>query len=294
VLITGETGTGKELIARAIHYNSKRGKEPFQAIHCAGIQENLLENELFGHEKGAFTGADIRKKGLFEIADNGSILLDEISETTSVIQAKLLRVLQEKEFMRLGGIRPIKINVRLIAATNLRLEKLVEEGRFRKDLFYRINVVPIVLPPLRERKDDLPVLSNHFLALHAQRFGKKVVKIAKEVLSLFEQYDWPGNVRELENAIEHGVNLAKTPVLGINELPLHFREGMDGESELKLVGEGKQYKDARHEFERLFVINALRDSGGNVTHAADNVGLPRGSFQKIMRRYNIKSENYRQ
>jgi two-component system response regulator AtoC len=293
VLISGETGTGKEMIAQAIHYNSKRAGQLFQAIHCAGLQENLLENELFGHEKGAFTGADARKYGLFEIADKGSVFLDEISEMSSVMQAKLLRVLQEKEFLHVGGIKPVRVDVRVLAATNDNLEKLVKDGKFRQDLYYRINVVPLRLPPLRERKEDIPLLASHFLTYYTKKHGKKLDKISQEALAIFEQYDWPGNVRELENAVEHGVNLAMGQVLGLNDLPGHLRGSFEGQAELKLIDASKLYKDACHEFERLFIINALRETGGNVTYAADKVGLPRGSFQKIMRRHIVKSENYR-
>jgi DNA-binding NtrC family response regulator len=293
VLITGETGTGKEMIAQAIHYNSKRGSQLFQAIHCAGLQEHLLENELFGHEKGAFTGADVRKYGLFEIADKGSVFLDEISEMTPVMQAKLLRVLQEREFLHVGGTKPVHVDVRVIAATNENVEKLVKDGKFRQDLFYRINVVPIRLPSLRERKEDIPLLANHFLAYYAKRHSKKVEKISQEVLAVFEQFDWPGNVRELENAVEHGVNMCMGTVMGLPDLPGHLRGALEGREELKLIDTNKLYKDACHEFERLFIINALRETGGNVTHAADKVGLPRGSFQKIMRRHSVKSDGYR-
>lgn len=293
VLITGETGTGKEVIARAIHYNSNRGKGPFQAIHCAGIQESLLENELFGHEKGAFTGADTRKKGLFEIADKGSVLLDEISETPSIIQAKLLRVLQEREYLRVGGTAPVKIDVRLIAATNVPLEDMVDAGTFRRDLYYRVNVVPIVLPPLRDRKEDVPLLANYFLHKNTKRFNKKITGISKEAFILMGHYDWPGNVRELENAIEHGINLCRSEILSVDDFPVTLRGTAEKVEQMRLVGEGKDYKDARHEFERVFIINALRECGGNVTRAAELSGLPRGSFQKIMRRYNIKSEQFR-
>ena len=210
VLITGESGTGKELVARAIHSNSPRAERPFVAINCAAITETLLESELFGHERGAFTGAIAQKKGRLETADGGTVLLDEIGELSPALQAKLLRVLQEREFERVGGTRSIAVDFRLVAATNRDLEQAIAAGTFRRDLYYRLNVVSLAVPPLRERPEDIPLLANHFARRHAANMKRRVTGVSPEALACLMAYDWPGNVRELENAIERAVVLGST------------------------------------------------------------------------------------
>ncbi|MDI6793536.1 MAG: sigma 54-interacting transcriptional regulator, partial [bacterium] len=292
ILITGETGTGKEMVAKAIHYSGNRAEQPFYALNCAGMQEQLLENELFGHEKGAFTGADRKKIGLFEAADRGSLFLDEISEANYSIQAKLLRVLQDKEFIRLGGLKPIKADVRLMAATNIDLEKAVAEGRFREDLFYRLNVVPVALPPLRERKDDILLLANYFLERYNEKLHREVSSFSAEALDLLMSHSWPGNVRELENAVERAVVLTQRDVILPEDLPNKVR----GET-ISKTGKPSTYKEAKEEmlesFDKNFVIQALKETKGNITQAAKRVNLPRGSLQRIMKNYGIESKDYR-
>lgn len=235
VLILGESGTGKELVARAIHRNSRRHQGPFVKINCAAIPENLLESELFGYEKGAFTGALTRKLGKFELAHRGTIFLDEISEIKPATQAKLLRVLQEKEFERVGGTDTIKVDVRILAATNKNLEEMVREGLFREDLYFRLNVVSIVLPPLRERREDIPLLVDHFLKKYASELQKEIKGFSPEALKLLKEYDWPGNVRELRNVCERAVVMAAGPVILPEDLPF------------SLQPEGKELVHARRE-----------------------------------------------
>ena len=225
VLVTGETGTGKELIARAIHSASKRADRTLVPVNCAALPSELIESELFGHERGAFTGATVQRKGRFELAHGGSIFLDEVGELTPQAQAKLLRVLQEKQLERVGGAHPIKVDVRVIAATNRNLEEMVQEGKFRADLFYRLNVFPIKVPPLRERASDIPLLARHFLEIYARKLGKPLTAIAPLSLERLQRYEWPGNVRELQNVIERAVILANGPVLEIDEPRLSSTRG---------------------------------------------------------------------
>lgn len=292
ILITGETGTGKEMVAKAIHYSGNRAEQPFYALNCAGMQEQLLENELFGHEKGAFTGADRKKIGLFEAADRGSLFLDEISEASYSIQAKFLRVLQDKEFIHLGGLKPIKVDVRLMAATNIDLEKAVAEGKFREDLFYRLNVVPIALPPLRERKDDILLLANYFLERYNEKLNKEISSFSEEAMDLLVSHSWPGNVRELENAVERAVILTQRDIILPEDLPHKVR----GETVSK-TSKPSTYKKAKEEmlesFDKNFAIQALKETKGNVTQAAKKVNLSRGSLQRIMKNYGIASKDYR-
>ena len=219
VLITGESGTGKELVARAIHVNSPRRERPFVALNCGALSETLLDSELFGHMRGSFTGADSNKKGLIEVAEKGTIFLDEIGEMSPVVQVKLLRVLQERKFRRLGGTEEIDADIRILAATNRDLSKMVAEGGFREDLFYRINVIPVRLPPLRERIDDIPLLAEHFVARFAEQMGKPITGISGAALARLKLHDWPGNIRELENAMERAVALEQSPTILIDSLP---------------------------------------------------------------------------
>jgi two-component system, NtrC family, response regulator PilR len=219
ILLTGESGTGKGLVAQAIHYHSLRRDRPVVAVNCGALPEALLESELFGHMRGAFTGADSNKKGLIEVADRGTVFLDEIGEMNAVMQVKLLRVLQERKFRRVGGLEEMQADIRVIAATNQELAKLVGDGRFREDLFYRINVIGIHLPPLRERREDIPILAEHFLAKYSEQMGKSITGISRDALNLMQKYEWPGNIRELENTIERAVALESTPTVLVDSLP---------------------------------------------------------------------------
>ena len=272
VLITGESGTGKELVAQALHLNSERKKFPFVPINCGAIPENLLESELFGHEKGAFTGADKRKEGLFESADNGTLFLDEIGELPMGMQVKLLRVLQEREFRRVGGTSNIPLNIRLVAATNQDLSEMIQAGTFREDLFYRLNVVSIELPPLRVRQDDIPLLINKF---YQRLTGKEEYQIEKKALELLLNYDWPGNVRELENLVERCVVLGEAGELTVDCLPDQIRKkdnslcGAIGD----LPDEGFNLDLWLEDMERTVLLRALEKSGGVKKKAADLLGI---------------------
>ncbi|MBD0327663.1 MAG: sigma-54-dependent Fis family transcriptional regulator, partial [Pyrinomonadaceae bacterium] len=271
VLIRGESGTGKELIARAIHNQSPRVTEMFQAVNCAAINENLLESELFGHEKGSFTGAHAEKKGLFEVADRGTLFLDEIAELDIGMQAKLLRALQEREIRRVGGTRPIKIDVRVVAATNRDLRAMVADGRFRDDLYYRINVLSVDVPPLRERRDDIPVLINYFLKKHTRNTSRLVRGLTPETKKLMLDYSWPGNVRQLESAIERAILLCEGDLITIEDLPLEVRQEARPASEgaFKLPPEGISFE----EVERDLIMQAMEQSDYNITKAAKLLGL---------------------
>jgi Nif-specific regulatory protein len=285
VLLRGESGTGKELIAKAIHYMSQRAKAPFIKFNCASIPEGLLESELFGHEKGAFTGALSMRKGRFELADGGTIFLDEIGDLPLTLQPKILRVLQEKEFERVGGEKTLRVNVRLIAATSRNLEDLVSLGKFREDLYYRLNVVPVFLPSLRERRDDIPVLVEHFLKKYNEE-NQKLVSITPDVLRLFMDYDWPGNVRELENTIERLVVMSRGKVVTVHELPMNIRD-----QSLK-ARYSLQTKDALpsaiEDIERMKIIDALKRTGWIQAKAARLLGItPRQIGYKI-KKYDIK------
>ncbi len=276
VLVTGESGTGKELVARALHYNSSRRHKPFIAINCAALPDSLIESELFGHERGAFTDAQARKIGQFELAENGTIFLDEVADLSQATQAKLLRVLQEKEFTRVGGTRMIRVDVRLIAATNKNLEQALKQGAFREDLYYRINVVPIHLPPLRDRKEDIPWLANHFFTKKAQEEGWAVKKIAPEALELMLNYDWPGNVRELQNVIEQVVTLCPHEQVTADDLPILIRRTPKSQSLKEQTLTGKlPFERAVTEFERDIILEALKKTRYVQTHAADLLGISR-------------------
>jgi DNA-binding NtrC family response regulator len=276
VLVTGESGTGKELVARALHYNSSRKEKPFIAINCAALPETLIESELFGHERGAFTDAQVRKVGQFELADNGTLFLDEVADLSQATQAKLLRVLQEKEFTRVGGTRTIRVDVRLIAATNKNLDQALKQGSFREDLYYRINVVPIHLPPLRERREDLPLLVNHFLAKKAEEEGHPPKQISPEAMTLMMNYDWPGNVRELQNIIEQMVTLCPNSIIRAEDLPDHFRKQIKSMTLKEQALSGKiSFERAVAEFERDIILEALKKTRYIQTHAADLLGISR-------------------
>ena len=294
VLIRGESGTGKELIARAIHFNSPRKNKRFVAVDCGSLHENLLESELFGHVKGAFTGAIAAKKGLFEVADGGTLFLDEIGHTSLMLQAKLLRVLQERVFTPVGDTRERKTDMRLIAATNKDLDAMVAQGSFRGELFYRLNIVPVQVPPLRKRKEDIPALAMHFVRKFREETGCEVFDISPETLRLLVDYDWPGNVRELENVIHRAVVLNCGKTIGSGQLPQEIRENSPSPTVClpKTSEELKQLKKELREtavadVERHFVAEALKRNGWNVTRAAADVGMQRPNFQALMRRYHI-------
>jgi two-component system, NtrC family, response regulator AtoC len=276
VLVTGESGTGKELVARALHYNSSRKDKPFVTINCAALPDTLIESELFGHERGAFTDAQARKIGQFELADNGTMFLDEIADLSQATQAKLLRVLQEKEFARVGGTRTIRVDVRLITATNKNLSEALKLGNFREDLYYRINVVPIHLPPLRERKEDLPLLINHFLAKKAEEEGQSPKEISPEAVGLMMNYEWPGNVRELQNIIEQIVTLSPQSKIQAEDLPDLFRKQVKSSTLKEQALSGKiSFERAVTEFEQDIILEALRKTRFVQTHAAELLGISR-------------------
>ncbi|HUO64255.1 MAG TPA: sigma-54 dependent transcriptional regulator [Terriglobales bacterium] len=281
VLIRGESGTGKELIARALHYASPRAAGPLVKVNCAALAESLLEAELFGHEKGAFTGAIASRKGRFELADGGSIFLDEIGDLPPHLQVKLLRVLQEREFERVGSSRPVKVDVRLLAATHRNLEALVREGRFRDDLYYRINVVTIMLPPLRERREDLPPLIDHFLRTFAEKNGKTVRGITREAREALLRYDYPGNIRELENLMERAVVLTRDDVIGMEDLPLTL------EAPAPESGEGAGLIAAVEGLERRMIREALAKAEGTQTRAAELLGISERVLRYKLRKYGL-------
>jgi DNA-binding NtrC family response regulator len=279
VLVTGESGTGKELLARYLHMHGGRSTAPFVAVNCGAFQEELLANELFGHEKGAFTGADRAKRGLIEMADGGTLFLDEIGEMTLPMQVKLLRVLQERELMRVGGMQPVKVDVRVIAATNRDLPAAVAAGRFRSDLWFRLNVVNLVLPPLRARRDDVPLLAFYFLKKHALAMGREITDIAPEALRLLNDYDWPGNVRELANVIERGVALARGNLIEVRHLPEALKE-----LTVRVVEPPSGELPTLEEFENEYIRRVLERTGGNRSQAADILGIDRVSLWRRMKR----------
>jgi len=284
VRIYGESGTGKELVAKAIHCRSLRQNAPFIAMSCAALPETLLESELFGHEKGAFTGAHQSRRGLFALADKGTIFLDEICETPASLQVKLLRVLQEQEFKPVGSERTQKVDVRVIAATNKDLKKEVEEGRFREDLFYRIQVIPLNLPPLRERKEDIPLLAEHFLKICSKKLSKKIEGITPEALQKMMLYDWPGNVRELENKIEYAVAMTTGSRIAPENILL---SGITGDLEIRTLDEAKE------EFEKEYLRKLLATTKGNLQKAARMAKRQRSDLYYLMKKYQLKPSDFR-
>jgi DNA-binding NtrC family response regulator len=295
VLLTGESGTGKEVVARAIHYNSLRKDKPFVPVDCNSLSENLLESELFGHVKGAFTGAVASKKGMFEIAGSGTLFLDEIGNFSPAIQAKMLRVLQEREYRAVGDTRTQTAHFRLITATNKDLKAMVAAGTFRDDLYYRINIFPIHVPALRERKDDIPPLAYHFLKLFGAELDKNITHISEGAMSALVDYRWPGNVRELENAMHRAAILASDDIIRRAHLvnivdPSQTQAGLavprTGD-ELKRVKKAAREKSVEG-IEKLFVIEALKRNGWNVTRSAEDTGMQRPNFQALMKKYNIR------
>ncbi len=285
VLVMGESGTGKELVARAIHRNSPRTAKPFMAINCAAITETLLESELFGHERGAFTGAIAQKRGKLEAADGGTVFLDEIGDLAPALQAKLLRVLQEHEFERVGGTKTIPVNIRVIAATNRDLAEGVRRGTFRQDLYYRLNVVTITMPPLRERREDIPVLAEYFAAKYMKKAGRPIAGVTKEAKRILMDYHWPGNVRELENAIERAVVLGSNCRILPDDLPESLLEADPVSAEHLMP-----YHEAVNEAKRGIILRALQQSSGNFTEAAHALGLHPNNLHRLIRNLDLRDE----
>ena len=288
VLLLGESGTGKELVANAIHYNSLRSNKPLIKVNCAALPANLVEGELFGHEKGAFTGADRQKEGKFELANGGTIFLDEIGSLALESQGKLLRVLQEKELERLGGTKTITVNVRLIAATNKDLTRAIEGGAFREDLFYRLNVYPIYLPPLREREADLLLLADYFLEKYAEEYNKDIRRISTPAIDALVQYHWPGNVRELENCLERAVLLCEDQVIHSYHLPPTLQTAEETGTQ-----QSQSLKDAVERFERELLIDSLKSSRGNMRQAAMALETTERIFGYKVKKYNVNPKRYR-
>jgi len=286
ILIYGESGTGKELVANAIHQNSPRAQKPFIKVSCAALPETLLESELFGHEKGAFTGAIARKAGRFQMADGGSLFLDEVSEMSPSTQVKLLRVLQEREFEPLGSTKTIHVDIRLIAATNKDLDVEVKEGRFREDLFYRLNVIPIHLPPLRERKEDIPLLAEHFFKHYQEKNKSSIRGFLPKTIDTIIRYDWPGNIRELENAIERAVLLCQSEYISPEDLPLPVQGAEDRDQSILYVPPGMTLK----EVEKGVILQVLAEMKGNRTNTAQILGISRKTLQNKLKEYGIQEE----
>jgi two-component system, NtrC family, response regulator PilR len=296
VLIHGESGTGKELVARAVHVCSPRATEAFVSVNCGAFPETLLESELFGYLKGAFTGATQNKRGLFEVADGGTIFLDEISEMTLTMQVKLLRILQERTVRPVGGTSEISVDVRVIAATNRELDKLVAENLFREDLYYRLNVIPIRVPPLRERREDIPLLVNHFLKKYASAAGRSILRVHAGSLAALCDYEWPGNVRQLENTVERAVALETTEELHAEipaERPKARAAAASADGGLPAIGgdltlpQGMDMENYVAGIERLLLQNALNQSSGVQTKAADALGISYRSFRHLMKKYGL-------
>jgi two-component system, NtrC family, response regulator AtoC len=294
ILVQGESGTGKDLVAKALHFMSRRSRQPFMVLNCAAIPEQLLENELFGHERGAFTDAKTMKKGLFELADGGTVFFDEISELHLNLQAKLLRVLEDQTFRRIGGIKDIRSDVRVICASNKDLEKMVREGHFREDLFYRLSVIPILLPPLRDRKEDIALLANHFVADYNVRFNKTIRGITPRAMKVLQNYDWPGNVRELRNAIERAMILQDQGVIDVDLLPLRISE-FTGES-ASLPGKGSLMIPPQgidlYQVEKELIRQALAKARGNQTQASRLLSISRDTLRYKMKKYDLGGRQF--
>lgn len=290
VLITGENGTGKELVARSIHHYSQRRDRPFIAINCAAIPEELIESELFGHERGAFTGAIAQKKGKFDVSDGGTIFLDEIGDMSFKTQAKVLRILQERKFERVGGTRTIEVDVRIIAATNKVLEEEIKTGHFREDLYYRLNVVPFKVPSLRDRKEDIPLLIEHFLGTFCRREGGGVKMITPEAAASMVEYEWPGNVRELKNIVERLVIMTPGSTITVNQLPDYISASdarANTGSRVETFLERSSLREAREEFEKEFILQKLEENDWNISKTAEAIELERSNLHRKIKSYGI-------
>jgi len=291
ILLTGESGTGKGLVAQAIHFHSLRRDKPMVSLNCGAMPENLLESELFGHMRGSFTGADTNKKGLLEVAERGTVFLDEIGEMSAVMQVKLLRVLQERRFRRVGGLEELQADIRVIAATNQDLARAISEGRFREDLYYRINVIPIALPPLRDRREDIPLIAEHFLVKYSEQMEKEISGITHETMKLLVQYDWPGNIRELENVMERAVALEHSPAI----LPESLPAGIRGDTPRAVTAPVEGLPEAGFdleahvkEIEMNYISEALKRAGGVQVKAAELLGMSFRSFRYYVKKYNLR------
>ena len=293
VLIQGESGTGKERLAGLLHYHSQRRDKPFVKVNCAALPEGVLESELFGHEKGAFTGAVARRIGRFEQADTGTLFLDEVADLTPLVQAKMLRVLQEREFERVGGTQTIRVDVRIMAATNRLLEEEVRGRRFREDLFFRLNVITIDIPPLRQRPEDIPLLANKFLEKFCKQNGRGPLHLCTDVIRCLMRYPWPGNVRELENLIERLTVLVPGDEISLHDLPREMTGGAPISSIDWHPAEVKTLREAKAEFERGLIERALQRCRGNVTASSVLLGIARKNLQEKIRRYDIEVDRYR-
>jgi two-component system nitrogen regulation response regulator NtrX len=296
VLIGGENGTGKELVAREIHLHSARAARPFVAVNCAAIQETLIESELFGHEKGSFTGATSMKRGQFEQADGGTLFLDEIGDMSLSTQAKVLRALQEQQFTRVGGTKLLKVDVRVLAASNKDLIKEIEKGTFREDLFYRLNVVPIVVPPLRERREDIPILIHHFMKIHAEEQGLRVKEVSPEAMTVFQQYDWPGNIRELRNLIERLMIMVPGPVIEPSQSGLSSQVRTAGPTSQPatpavnplFMQSYDSLRDARNAFEKEYISRKLREHHWNISRTAEELKIERSHLHRKIKLLDVE------
>lgn len=294
VLITGENGTGKELVARAIHRQSRRADKPFVEVNCAAIPDDLIESELFGHEKGAFTGATSRRKGKFDQAHEGTLFLDEIGDMSLKTQAKVLRILQERKFERVGGEKTIEVDVRVVAATNKNLEHEMKEGAFREDLYYRLNVLPFHVPPLRDRHQDIPMLAKHFLKSYCHKENVEDKQLSDGVIKALSAYNWPGNVRELKNIIERLAIMTQDDVIDVSALPAEIRMAADKETKIKpdhsITMDYSDFKEAREVFEREFIRTKLEENEWNVSKTAEEIGLERSNLHRKIKNYSIEVE----
>lgn len=288
VLLRGESGTGKEVLAKAIHYSSSRKDKPFVAVNCAALNENLLESELFGHERGAFTGADKQRRGRFEIADGGTIFLDEIGDLTLTTQVKLLRVLQEEQFERVGGSQTIDVDVRVIAATNKNVEELIKEQKFREDLYYRINVVTVSIPPLRERKDDILHLINHFIDKYLHETKKDKVEFSREATDVLLKYNYPGNIRELENIVHHSIVLSREEVISSSDLPSNINEAVSSGVKFN-INENSSLPEQVENLEKMLVLNALKKTNNNQLRASKILGISERNLRYRLEKWGMKN-----
>ncbi len=288
ILLYGESGTGKELTARSIHLNSKRRDKAFVPVDCITLAENILESELFGHEKGAFTGASMAKQGLFEVADKGTIFLDEIGKINLSVQAKLLRVVQERQLRKVGGSSLIDVDFRVISSTNIDLNKAIEEEKFIEDLFWRLNVITIEIPPLRERREDIDLLANHFIDEFSKKNGKNVKGISKEAMEILKKYDWPGNIRELQNVIERAMSLTDSNYIASLDLPDHVLEGTDSGAYIKNMPFKLAKRKWLDAFEKKYFADILKESNGNISRAAQKAGIDRKTIYRIFKRHGMK------
>ncbi len=287
ILIRGESGSGKEVLAKAIHYSSQRRDQPFIAVNCAALNENLLESEMFGHEKGAFTGADRQKLGRFELANKGTLFLDEVGDLPLQTQVKLLRVLQEGQFERVGGTQTINTDVRIISATNKNIEELIKEGKFREDLYYRLNVITITIPPLRERKEDLIPLIDYFLKKYIKETNKEKIEFSREAMDLLLKYNYPGNVRELENIVHHSLVLARGELITTEDLPLSLKQLKEEKAEL-VDDEKMSFTERVENFEKKLILEALKEAGGNQSKAARKLGISERNLRYRLEKWGYK------